>query len=309
MRLRFSSLLALCLFGFSGLAEAAPKVVVSIKPLHSLAARVMGSVGQPTLLVSGAASPHTYSLRPSDMRVIERADVVFWIGPNFEAFLTQALNATSGVTVTLAAAPGVTRLKARAGGLWDSAVQDSSVRDSSVQAGDAGDDPHLWLDIANAKAIAATMAAALGTADPANAVRYAANARSLAVALDAFDSELRGLLMPVRAKRFIVFHDATRYFEERYGLMSVGAVTVSPERPPGARRVEDLRARMAQGDIACLFTEPQFEPKLAATLVGRSQVKTGTLDPEGTALTPGPALYFDLMRGLARGFAGCLARD
>lgn len=302
MRPHFLLFLALFLFGFSGLAGAVPKVVVSIKPLHSLAARVMGGVGQPALLVNGAASPHTYSLRPSDMRVIEDADVVFWIGPNFETFLTQALTATHGVTVTLATAPGVTRLKARAGGLWDSSVQDSS-----VQARDAGDDPHLWLDIANAKAIAAAMAAALGTADPVNAVRYASNARSLAVDLDAFDSELRGLLTPVRDQRFIVFHDATRYFEERYGLRGVGAVTVGPERPPGARRVEDLRARLAQGDIACLFTEPQFEPKLVSTLVGRSEVKTGTLDPEGTALTPGPALYFDLMRGLARGFAGCLA--
>ncbi|MHB1206420.1 MAG: zinc ABC transporter substrate-binding protein [Rhodospirillaceae bacterium] len=296
MRQRFPLLLALFLFGFSGVAGAVPKVVVSIKPLHSLAARVMGGVGQPALLVNGAASPHTYSLRPSDMRMIEDAAVVFWIGPNFETFLTQALTATHGVAVTLSAAPGMMRLKARAGGLWD----------SSAQTKDAGDDPHLWLDIANAKAIAQAMAAALGAADPANAVRYASNARSLAVDLDAFDGELRGLLMPVRDRRFIVFHDATRYFEERYGLMGVGAVTIGPERPPGARRVEDLRARLAEGDVACLFTEPQFEPKLASTLVGRSKVKTGTLDPEGTALTPGPALYFDLMRGLARGFAGCL---
>ena len=111
----------------------------------------------------------------------------------------------------------------------------------------------------------------------------------------------------MRERQFIVFHDATRYFEERYGLASAGAVTAGPDRPPGARRVDDSRARLAQGDIACLFTEPQFEPKLVSTLVGRTRVKTAGLDAEGMELTPGPALYFDLMRGLARGFAGCLA--
>jgi zinc transport system substrate-binding protein len=256
----------------------------------------MAGVGQPSVLVSGAASPHTYSLRPSDMRTIEAANLVFWIGPGFEVFLSQALSATHGTVVTLADAPGVTRLRARAGGLWD----------SSIQAKNAGDDPHMWLDVGNAQAMARAMAEALTAADPANAVRYEANVRALTADLYALDIELRGALTPLRAKPFIVFHDATRYFEDRYGLASAGAVTVGPERPPGARRVDALRARLAQGDIACLFTEPQFEPKLVATLIGRSRVKTGVLDPEGTGLTPGPGLYFDLMRGLARGFAGCL---
>jgi zinc transport system substrate-binding protein len=278
---------------------AAPKVVVSIKPLQSLAARVMAGVGAPTVLVSGAASPHTYSLRPSDMRAVEGAALVFWIGPGFEAFLSQALSTTHGKAIALAEALGVVRLRARAGGLWD----------SSIQAKNAGDDPHLWLDIGNAQVIARIMADALATADPANAARYAANVRVLTSDLYGLDTELRAQLTPLREKPFIVFHDATRYFEDRYGLLSVGAVTVGPERPPGARRIDGLRARLAQGDIACLFAEPQFEPKLVATLVGRSRVKTGTLDPEGTALTPGPGLYFDLMRGLAGDFARCLTRD
>ncbi len=278
-------------------AGAAPKVVASIKPVQSLAARVMAGAGTPSLLVAGAASPHSYSLKPSDMKALEDADMVFWMGPGFEAFLVQPIAAAKTEAIALMDAPGIAALRGRTGGLWD----------SSLQARDAGIDPHLWLDIANAQAMVREIALRLSAADAGGASRYAANARSLLADLDALDVELRTRLAPARNKPFIVFHDATRYFEARYGLAGAGAVTVGPERPPGARRVEALRARIHQNDIGCLFTEPQFEPRLITTLAGDAPVKTAVLDPEGVTLTPGPALYFDLMRGLARSFAECLA--
>jgi zinc transport system substrate-binding protein len=296
MFLRVLRFLPLALLLAAPTALAAPKVVVSIKPVQSLAARVMTGAGAPALLVAGAASPHSYSLKPSDMKALEDADLVFWIGPGFETFLAQPLAAAKARPVALIDAPDVTLLRGRTGGLWD----------TSREAKDAGIDPHLWLDPANARAMAREMAARLSAVDPANAARYAANAQALGADLEALDTELRTRLMPARDKTFIVFHDATRYFETRYGLAGIGAVTLGPERPPGARRVDALRARMAQNDVACLFTEAQIEPKLIATLKGQSRVKTAALDPEGVALTPGPTLYFDLMRGLARGFADCL---
>ncbi|MBX7200229.1 MAG: zinc ABC transporter substrate-binding protein [Rhodospirillaceae bacterium] len=278
-------------------ALAAPKVAVSIKPLQGLAARVTAGVTAPALLVTGTASPHSYSLKPSDMRALEGADVVFWMGPAFEVFLVQPLASIRARAIPLMAVPGVMPLRGRTGGLWD----------SSVQQKDAAVDPHVWLDIANAQAIARAMATALSAADPADAARYGANLRALAADLDALDGELQALLAPVRDRPFIVFHDATQYFERRYGLAGVGAVTLGPERPPGARRIDALRVRIARNDIVCLFTEPQFEPKLIATLSGEGRIKTAVLDPEGAALTPGPALYFELMRGLGRSFSECLA--
>ena len=278
-------------------AEAAPKVVASIKPVQSLAARVMAGVGTPSLLVAGAASPHSYSLKPSDMKALEDADLVFWIGPAFETFLAQPIAAAKIDAIALTDAPGVAALRGRTGGLWD----------SSVQAKDAGIDPHLWLDIANGQAMAREIAARLSAVDAVNAPRYAANAKALLADLEALDAELRAQLAPVRDKPFIIFHDATRYFEARYGLAGAGAVTLGPDRPPGARRVDALRARIHQNDITCLFAEPQFEPKLITTLAGDAPVETAVLDPEGAALTPGPALYFELMRGLGRSFSECLA--
>ena len=280
-------------------ADAAPKVVASIKPVQSLAARVMAGVGMPSLLVAGAASPHSYSLKPSDMTALQDADLVFWIGPAFETFLAQPIAVAKVETFALMDAPGVAVVRGRTGGLWD----------SSMQAKDAGVDPHLWLDIANAQAMAREMAARLSAVDTGNAPRYAANTKALLADLDALDAELRAMLAPVRDKPFIVFHDATRYFEARYGLAGVGAVTLGPDRPPGARRVDALRARIHQNDVACLFAEPQFEPKLITTLAGDAPVKTAVLDPEGAALTPGPALYSALMRGLGRSFSQCLATN
>ncbi|WP_165218962.1 zinc ABC transporter substrate-binding protein [Affinirhizobium pseudoryzae] len=115
-------------------AAAAPDVVVSIKPIHSLVAAVMQGVGEPKLIVDGAASPHTFTMKPSNARTIEGADVVFWIGPNLEAFLDKPLDALAGkaTVVALGDVAGVETLPFREGGPFE--------------AHDHGDDDHDHAD-------------------------------------------------------------------------------------------------------------------------------------------------------------------
>ncbi len=279
-----AAMLAILLVMLAQAAAAAPKVVVSIKPLHSLVAAVMEGVGSPTLLLPGAASPHGHSLRPSGARALAGADIVFWLGPELEAFLERPLAALAGRerVVGLGALPELTHPPDRLA------------------------DAHVWLSTANAGAIAAAAARVLAARDPENAASYAANGADLAVRLQALDAELHALLAPVALRPFVVFHDAYRYFVAAYGLNEVAAVAVDPERRPGARRLIEVRARIAATGARCVFTEPQLSPALAATVVEGTGARLAHLDPLGADLKPGAALYFTLMRRLGTALADCL---
>jgi zinc transport system substrate-binding protein len=293
-------------------AVAAPKVVASIKPVAALVAGVMAGVGTPATIVGGGQSLHTFSLKPSDAKALTDADVVFWVGPGLETFLEKPIRAlTSGAAVVaLAEAPGVTVLKGRTGGVWEAHADDHGHdHDRGDNDGhDHGDhdiDGHIWLDPVNAQAMVGAIAVALSEVDAANAAAYAANAAALRARLAALDAELAAALAPVKERPFIVFHDGYQYLERRYGLNAVGSITVSPDRVPGARRIAEIRDKIKTLQAACVFAEPQFEPKLVQTLIAGTSARTGTLDPEAATLPAGPELYFDMMRALVANLRAC----
>ncbi|MFS8045815.1 zinc ABC transporter substrate-binding protein ZnuA [Rhizobium sp. BR 314] len=312
-----SLLLSGLLVSTAATAADAPKVVVSIKPIHSLVAAIMQGVGTPDLIVDGAASPHTYALKPSNARSLQQAQVVFWVGPGMEAFLQKPLSSlgSNATIVELDQAPGIAKLKFREGGAFEphddgdgdeAPAGDSRGHDHSDH--DHGEfDTHLWLDPHNAKAMVAEITTSLVAADPVNALTYETNQKTLNGKLDALDAEIASTLAPVKDKPFIVFHDAYQYFEHRYGVRVSGSITVSPETIPGAQRVAEIHSKVADLGATCVFAEPQFEPKLVNVVLEGTSAKSGVLDPEAATLPQGPELYFDLMRGIASSLKSCLA--
>ena len=305
-------------------ATEAPVTVASIKPVHSLLAGVMEGAGRPALLLGGGDSPHAWSLRPSDARSLDDAELVVWIGEELESFLARPLLAlaSDARVLTLSRAKGVTLLPMREGGVWDAheAHHDARIRD--LQAGDqaygeGGEhrtyaeyergafNMHLWLDPQNAAAMVAEMAEALSFVDPDRAGIYRKNASGLRSRLRRLDAELAETLAPVTERGFVVFHDAWQYFDTRYGLRAVGSVTVDPERPPGAARLSEIRERLNEAKAECVFVEPQFEPRLIRALVAGTGAALGALDPLGAAIEDGPDLYFELMRFNAESFRAC----
>lgn len=302
---RALSLAALTLL-LTGPATAAPKVVASIKPVHSLVSAVMAGLGEPGLIVKGAASPHTYSLRPSDAAALESADIVFWTGHGLELFLANALDtlAPRAEQVELAETPGLVLLPLREGGAFEPHSHGDEDHDHDHDHGES--DMHFWLDPENARLMVSHIATVLAEADPENAAAYDANAEAELLRLDALEAELRHKLAPLAGKPFLVFHDAYQYFEHRFGLDVAGTVTVSPEIMPGAARIDQLRSRVKELDATCVFAEPNFEPAIIGAIIEDTGARAGTLDPEGSALIEGPDLYPDLLRGLADGLADCL---
>lgn len=333
------------LIGTGSWAGEAPKVVTSIAPVHSLVAGVMEGVGEPDLLVRGGGSPHSYSLRPSEAQALQQADLVFWIGDDMEVFLRKPLEALAGdaEVVELANAPGIRLLDNREGGAWEGHdhhgeghddhdhgehaeakhghddhdhgehAHDKHGHDDHDHAEHAHDDHahgeknlHIWLDPHNAKRIVEAAVAELSKQDPAHAARYRSNGEAVLARLDALDEELASTLKSIRELPFIVFHDAYHYFEDRYGLNAAGSITVSPDRAPGAKRLSEIREKVADAGAVCVFSEPQFEPALVDTVVEGTPARTGVLDPLGAEIEPGPDAYETLLRNLANDLRTCL---
>ena len=288
--------------------DAKPKVVATIKPVHSLVAKVMGSTGTPQLIVDGNASPHTYALRPSDAKAIGDADVIFRVSERLEPF-TAKLRNTTGRMISLIDTKGIATLKTRAGGAFEKHGAGSHNHSHDHGGKAANIDGHIWLDPNNAKLMLDTIAATLSAKAPANAAVYKANADAAKKDLDTLSSEISAMLKGLENKPYIVFHDAYQYFETRFGLSVAGTITADPDTPPSGKRLSDIRKKITALGATCVFGEPNFDAKVITTVTDGTKAKTGTLDPEGASLQAGPAFYETLLRKLATDVKACLAAN
>jgi zinc transport system substrate-binding protein len=337
-------------------AQADISVVASIKPVHSLVAGVMEGIGTPNIIVDGAGSPHSYSLKPSQARELQDADAVFWFGHGLETFLEKPLEAisTNAKVVELIDTDGLLKLKFREGGPFSEHDHDDDHKDHDDDHKDHDDDhkdhdddhkdhdddhkdhdddhkdhdddhkdhddeheehahgeydPHIWLDPKNASILVQKISDELSVIDPSNADAYVNNAKKMEEKLNLLVNELKTTLEPFSDEGYIVFHDAYQYFEKRFGVSAIGSVTVSPEILPGAERTIELREKIVSLEASCVFSEPQFEPKIISTLVEGTQVGTGVLDPLGASIENGPDLYFKLIRNMASSLKNCLTKS
>jgi len=315
-----------------------PRVVTDIAPVHSLVALVMGEVGTPELLVGPGADAHDIQLTPAAARTLQEASLLVWIGPGMTPWLERAKAglAPDAPDLALLTVPGTAQREAghaheaKADGEGHDHEAGAAVHDHSAPEGhdhgadegtghdaassaveeahDHGDfDPHAWLNPDNAALWMGAVAATLGTLDPDNAAIYSANAARAGADIAALDAELRALLQPVANRPFVVAHDAYGHFADHYGLIVAASAAEGDAADPGARHLAEVRAVLGDGAI-CLFPEAGRDPAATVLLAEGTGARIGApLDPEGAALTPGPALYGDLMRGMATALAECLA--
>ncbi|PDH41009.1 MAG: zinc transporter [Candidatus Thioglobus sp. MED-G25] len=320
----FSAIFGLLL---SGTASAnIPKVVTDIPITHSLVTRVMAGIGMPDLIVDRGASPHEYSLRPSNAASLEAADLVFWISNGLTPWLDDALNtlARNAKVIELMDAKGATVLSFREGATFethshqhkhdeDGHDEDKHGEDKHDEDGHDEDehatgnvDPHGWLDPYNGRIWLDVIATALSKIDPTNSDIYFANATQAKADIDTVISELEETLAEFRGTNFIVYHDAYQYFEKRFDVLAAGSISLGDVSDPSPARIAEVRKIVEELGITCVFSEPQFNSELVRTVSDRVSVKTRVIDPLGTQFTLGPDFYLNVLRGIAQSMASCL---
>ena len=302
--------------GLSTTSLAAPKVVATIKPIHSIAANVMAGVAEPRLLLDAAVSEHTAQLTPSQVEAMQNADLIVVVGENLEAFLHKALENPEIAQKKLFEAselPGIKLLPVRSGGLWEAHHHEGEdEHHEGEEAGHdhdhehGGNDPHVWMDPENVKVIARALASSLGEIDKDNAAKYQSNAEKFVSDLDALSRDLDEAVKPVRDKRYIVFHDAYQYFDTRFGMSPAGSITVNPEVMPGAKRIKEIHDRIAETKAVCVFAEPQFESKYVETVIEGTGARASALDGLGATEPAGTGAYAGMMRRFVTALTSCL---
>ncbi len=314
-------------------ANADIKVVASIKPIHSLASYLMDGIAKPDLIVDGYASPHGFALKPSHAKMLQNADIVFWVGEDLENFLEKPLSsiAKKAEKIELLEVKGLNKLKFRERNIFDDHEDhddhghkkkddhDDHDHDSHAKKKDGHDDhddhdgheghnhgefdPHIWLDPINAKVILFEMSKHLIENDPSNETAYIANLSKAYKEIDKLTNDVTAELNESTAS--IVFHDAYQYFEKRFNVNILGAFTVNTDVLPGAEQLAEIREVIEHDKVACVFSEPQFNPDIIKAVAKDTNIKTGIVDPLGATLNPGKNLYFDLIKNMSKSFKGC----
>jgi len=302
-------------------AKAELKVVTSIKPIHSLASYLMDGIGKPDLIVDGYASPHGFSMKPSHAKMLQNADLIFWVGEDLESFLEKPLSsiAKKAEKIELIEIKGLNVLKFRERNIFDEHNHDD--HDDHDNHDDHGKkeehddhddheghahgeyDPHIWLDTMNAKAMLNEMAEHLIENDPKNEAKYKSNLDKALKDIDKLTIEVMTELN--NSVSSIVFHDAYQYFEKRFNVNVLGAFTVNTDVMPGAEQLAEIREIIEHDKVACVFSEPQFNPDIINAVAKDMKIKTGVLDPLGATLDSGKDLYFKLIRNMSASFKGC----
>jgi zinc transport system substrate-binding protein len=297
-------------------ANADIKVVASIKPIHSLASYLMDGVGKPDLIVDGYASPHGFAMKPSHAKMLQNADLIFWVGEDLEGFLEKPLKsvAKKAEKIELMEIKGLKKLKFRERNIFEE--HDDHGHDEHKEHGHKEDkhddhddhahgehDPHIWLDPINAKVILSEMAEHLIENDSKNASTYKANLKKAHKALDNLTKKVKSELK--KDFKSVVFHDAYQYFEKRFDVNVLGAFTVNTDVLPGAEQLAEIREIIENEKVTCVFSEPQFNPDIIKAVAKDMKINTGVIDPLGATLNPGKDLYFDLIRNMSTSFKGC----
>ena len=319
MKLHFKYGLIVSIFSLLSLfsnAQAEIKVVASIKPIHSLVSYVMDGVGTPNILVDGSSSPHSFQLKPSHAKMLQDADIVFWIGEDLETFLETPLSsiATNAAKITLMELDDIELLKFREKHIFDKhddheehaeehAEEQAEHEDHHDEHNHGEFDIHFWLDPEIAKVMVKSIARELSDIDVANKSIYKANALK---AIGELDELIEATKLKInKDASYVVFHDAYQYFEQRFGIEVLGALSVNPEILPGAKQLAEIREVIEHENVKCIFSEPQFNPSIAKTIAADTGVKAAVLDPLGAELEPGKDLYFELIADMSSSFGGC----
>lgn len=281
------------------------KVITSIKPIHSLVAGVMGKSGTPTLLLKGGLSPHIFRMRPSHIRALYDADVIFYVDTKLEEFLANTLNKPHRQlkAISLARQKGIKLQPYRNQKVWIRG------KDTHAPETESDMDLHIWLDPINARKIVEIIEETLSRLDPDHSFTYIQNANRMISRLYDLEEKIREELRPHRNKPMIVYHDAFQYFEKAFSLRSVGAILLKADNTPSVKHLKSLKQLAKSKNITCVLGSPGSHPRIATVVMSGTDAGYETIDPLGLYHDTGPDLYFNMMNEMAQNIVDCQGND
>ena len=331
--------LTLLIFSTSSISASEKiSIITSVKPLHSIVDAISTNSDQVELLVTTNQSPHDYQLKPSQLKAMQNANIIFYFDDNFETFMSSAFDILPPKVrkSSIIEKANLNLLQYRESGAWDKHLhegddghddhdahkdEDDDGHDAHKDEHDDGHDDHdahkdehdddvnlhVWLDPENAKSIVNYVVKELTFINPKNHEIYEENGKRYIEKLNNLDAELKISLSGLQDKPFIVFHDAYQYFERAFNLNAVGSISLRDDiHSVSPNRIKEIKDKIKKTNAECVFREPQFSDRLINTIAEKADIKVGTLDPLGASLQNDKGLYFTLMRELADNFKKCL---
>jgi zinc transport system substrate-binding protein len=326
---KLTSIIILYFFSnFNVFASETKGVITTIKPIESLVNAVIGDTGKTVSLIPPEISPHEFRLKPSDVRILQNSNIVFYISSHLETGIVKMFkNLPKNIkTINLMEETGIDHLSIRDNEAWelhdhddhdkhdakDEKHDDHDKHDAKDEKHDdhdkhdAKDDIHIWLDPDNAIKIVRKINKELSLFFPKNAMTYNDNSSKFINELESLKIELKKELLPIKDKPYIVFHDAYQYFERAFELNAIGSIALENDVASSPKQISFIKDKILKSQATCVFQEPQFDSKLVKTVVEGTKVRIGTLDPIGVNILEKENFYLQLLRNMSKSLKKCL---
>ena len=299
--MKFRLLISLLIFVFNiSHAQPGPQVVVSIKPIHSIVESLMDGINSPELLLESNHSAHTFHLKPSQIKMIETADLVISIGDEFEIGLRKALkNLDQSKRFDIISLEGL-----RIHGYRDDKIYEKDFQEESHES--ATKDMHLWLDIDNMKKISQHISRLLTEINPDNQLKYQNNLASLTSKLDALQIEIEKQMLPFSSNLYAAYSDTIQYFEKKYNLERPVIVTPYHGARLSINRTLASKNTINDLNISCLIYGTEVRKSQITVLSEGLNLNAHKVDILGQQFNKGPNHYFNLMKRISNQVASCL---
>ena len=270
-------------------AAKVPKVVTSVKPIHSLVAGIMQGVGEAELLVDGPAPPWAFRPNEAQRKAIVEADLVVWTGMELEPNLAPLLGATGPNQVVY------------------EVLADDELKILPARGAEGARDAFFWLDSRNMLILLDSLTRLLIQIDPENAASYERNRTRTFTTIAETDRMMEYGYREVSGVPVYLFHDTHQYFEQAYAMYVTGTVASPPGKSDGiAASLLKIKASMAGDQAVCMFTERNLDEPHLELLLADTDIAPVELDSLGSDLAPGPGFYVKLMQQNFATIAGCV---
>lgn len=270
-------------------------VISSIKPIELIVKDLLvQSKGiSSRVLLGTTASPHHYSLKVSDVRLIRESDLLIWVGPELETFLAKPIQNFDVNTLMLGSVEAIKR---------DAVAENLSAHGHHHNHADA----HIWLSYRNASVIATEVAKFLAALYPSQAALIEANLSVLVGELQQEHSSTRDTFAELDNHALGVYHDGYSAYVEEFNLIQLGYAMLAPEEQLSVKKLVALRRELS--GASCLIAEKSSQVR-ASKLADKLNLRMVTVDlmGEDALVTDAGGNFIRYMQAVTRAFTDCLS--